>query len=325
VPIKYRKGRRMKRDILSVLDMASDFSELIDLAIKMKKERTSSKYKNALEGRTLGMIFEKPSTRTRVSLEVAMQELGGHAMYLNLNDIHLGKGETVADTARVVSRMLSAIAYRAYRHEDALSFAKNASVPVINALDDIEHPTQALADYMTIKEKKGGFKGIKVSFIGDGNNVAHSLMLGAALLGADFYIASPQGYEPKQEIVEKAKSLAKSSGATINIVHSPEEAARGADVIYTDVWVSMGKEAERENREKAFAKYQVNADLLSRAEPNKDYLFMHCLPAHRGKEVTDEIIDSKNSVVFDQAENRLHTAKALLYTLLSKEDDKKDI
>ncbi len=304
----------MKRDILSVLDMEKDLQDIIDLSIEMKG--SSNKKNWMLENKVLGMIFEKPSTRTRVSLEVAMHQLGGHSIYLNSNDLHLGKGETISDTGHVLSRMLDVITYRAYSHKDVVSLAESSSIPVVNALDDIEHPLQAVADMMTIKEKKHRLSGLKLAFIGDGNNVSNSLMLASALLGIDFYIASPKGYETKKEFVEMANKIAKDTGAKINVTNDIIEAATNADVIYTDVWVSMGEEKEKEEREKAFNAYQVNSALVKNAK--KDYLFMHCLPAHRGMEVTDEVADSKNSVIFDEAENRMHSAKAVLYTILGK-------
>ncbi len=304
----------MKRDILSVMDMEKDLLDIIDLSIEMKGSNNEENWK--LENKVLGMIFEKPSTRTRVSLEVAMHQLGGHSIYLNSNDMQLGKGETISDTGHVLSRMLDAITYRAYKHKDVVSLAESSSIPVVNALDDIEHPLQAVADIMTIKEKKHKLNGLKLAFIGDGNNVSNSLMLGSALLGIDFYIASPKGYETKKEFIERANEVAKDTGAKINLTNDPIEAAANADVIYTDVWVSMGEEKEKEERERAFRAYQVNSELVKNAK--KDYLFMHCLPAHRGMEVTDEVADSKNSVIFDEAENRMHSAKAVLYAILGK-------
>ncbi|MGC8730432.1 MAG: ornithine carbamoyltransferase [Candidatus Micrarchaeia archaeon] len=304
----------MKRDILSAKDLEKDLEDIIDLSIGFKKSRYASY--DSLRNKILAMIFEKPSTRTRTSLEVAMNQLGGHSIYMNPTEMHLGTSETISDTGHVLSRMVDAIAYRAYKHTDVVSLANSTSVPVINALDDVEHPLQIVADFMTIKEKKSHFKGLKMAFVGDGgDNVANSLMIGAALLGVDMYIASPKAYPPHNEFVDIAKKLAKGSGSTINILNDPVEAVRNADVVYTDVWISMGQEAMKGTKEKAFAGYQVNAELVSNAK--KDYIFMHCLPAHRGMEVTDEVADSINSVIFDEAENRLHSAKGVLYTLLA--------
>jgi ornithine carbamoyltransferase len=297
----------MKRDLVSILDLKEDLMDIIKLGIEIKKN--PKKYSRALDGKSLAMIFEKPSTRTRTSFEVAMTQLGGHALYMSPRDMQLGRGETIEDTAKVLSRYVDAIVYRAFDHGMMIALAKNSSVPVINALDDVEHPAQIVADLMTILEKKGRLKNLKISFIGDGNNVANSLMLGSAIVGADFYIASPKGYEIKEDYVKTAKRIA-GDKSRIVITNDPIEAARDADVIYTDVWVSMGEEEEREKRERDFKGYQVNSALVSNAK--KDYIFMHCLPAHRGLEVTSDVIDGPNSVVFDEAENRLHAQKAIL-------------
>ncbi|MCY0852198.1 MAG: ornithine carbamoyltransferase [Thermoplasma acidophilum] len=302
-----------KRDILSVLDMEKDLDEIIDLSIELKKNRYRSY--ESLRNKVLGLIFEKPSTRTRTSLEVAIDQLGGHAVYLNPSEMQLGRGETISDTGHVLSRFLDAIAYRAYDHRNVVELARSTSIPVINALDDMEHPLQIVADFMTVKEKKGRFTNLKFSYIGDGNNMANSLMLGAAILGTDIYVASPKGFEPKQEFVEKAKSIAKQHGSSVTITNDPVEAARDADVIYTDVWISMGEESKKGEKEKAFRDFQINEKLVSNAK--RDYIFMHCLPAHRGLEVTDGVADSINSVIFDEAENRLHSEKGVLYKLLS--------
>ncbi|MGC8584908.1 MAG: ornithine carbamoyltransferase [Thermoplasmata archaeon] len=302
----------MKRDILSVLDMKNDMEELINFAMEVKKN--PGKYSESLKQKSLAMIFEKPSTRTRTSFEVAMTQLGGHALYMNPKDLQLGRGETIEDTARVLSRFVNGIIYRAFDHNMMITLARNSTVPVINALDDYEHPAQILADLLTVKEKKGKLKGLKISFIGDGNNVARSLMFGCAIVGADFYLATPRGFELKNDDIEKAKSVA-GNKSKIVITNDPVEAAKDADVIYTDVWVSMGEESQREEKEKIFRNYQINAELVKHAK--KDYIFMHCLPAHRGLEVTGDVIDGPNSVVFDEAENRLHAQKALLIRLLS--------
>jgi len=304
----------MKKDLISILDIRDELEEIIDLAIELKKKQKIGEVFEPLKNRSMGMIFEKPSTRTRVSFEVAMTQLGGHALYLSPRDMQLGRGETIADTAKVLSRYVDIIIYRAYKHEMMLELAKNATIPVVNALDDMEHPCQIVADLMTIKEKKGKFKGLKLAYVGDGNNVANSLMLGAAIVGMDFYIACPEGYEPNAELLEEAKKIAKEKETKIVVTYDPKEAVKDADVIYTDVWVSMGDEAEKEKRMKVFAPYQVNEELVKLAKG--DYIFMHCLPAHRGYEVTDGVIDSRNSVVFDEAENRLHAQKAIILKLV---------
>ncbi len=300
----------MKRDLVSIIDVRDDLLDIIKLGIEVKKD---PKNYYALQGKSLAMIFEKPSTRTRTSFEVAMTQLGGHALYMSPRDMQLGRGETIEDTARVLSRYVDAIVYRAFDHNMVVSLAKNATVPVINALDDVEHPAQIVADLMTIMEKKGKLTGLKISFIGDGNNVANSLMLGSAIVGADFYIASPKGYEIKEQYTKIAREIADKRSKVV-LTNDPVEAARDADVIYTDVWVSMGEEAEKEKKEKAFRDYQVNSSLVKHAK--KDFLFMHCLPAHRGLEVTSDVIDGPNSVVFDEAENRLHAQKAILIKFL---------
>jgi ornithine carbamoyltransferase len=304
----------MKRDLISITDVRADLLDIIDMAIFLKKKSRLGEVFEPLKNKSLAMIFEKPSTRTRVSFEVAMTQLGGHALYLSPRDMQLGRGETIEDTARVLSRYVDAIVYRAYDNKMVRKLAEHATVPVINALDDREHPCQIVADLMTIMEKKGRFRGLKLAYVGDGNNVANSLLLGSAIVGMDMYLACPDGYEPPVEVVKRAKDIAEETGAEIVITHDPVEAVRDADVVYTDVWVSMGDEAEKERRERDFAPYQVNEDLVKHAKPH--YIFMHCLPAHRGYEVTDEVIDSKNSVVFDEAENRLHAQKAILLHLI---------
>jgi len=300
----------MVRHLLSMLDVRDDLMEILELAEDMKRNGHDELLKN----KSLAMIFEKPSTRTRLSFEVAMTQLGGHAIFLSPRDMQLGRGETIADTARVLSRYVDGIIYRAFDHRMVRELASHSTVPVINALDDKEHPCQIIADLLTIKEKKGDFKGLKVAYVGDGNNVANSLMLGCAMVGCEFWIACPEGYEPDKELTEEAIKISLQSGAKINIVRDPIEAVKDADVVYTDVWVSMGDEAEKEVRERIFRKYQVNSELVKYAK--RDYIFMHCLPAHRGYEVTDDVIDSENSVVWDEAENRLHAQKAILVKLM---------
>lgn len=302
----------MKRDILSAFDMKDDLEKIIDLSIELKKHRYDNP--DELKHKILGMIFEKPSTRTRVSLEVAIEQLGGHGVYLNPNDMQIGRGETVADTARVLSRFVDAISYRAFSNKNVKELAENATVPVINALDDKEHPVQIVADYMTIKEKFGSFRGRKIAYVGDGNNVANSLVAGAVILGMDISIGCPKGFEPDITIVRRAMEIASHSGAKIEIVTDPAKAVSDADAVYTDVWISMGEESQREEKERIFRNYQVTMDLMNKAK--KGAIFMHCLPAHRGLEVAAEVMDGSQSVVFEQAENRLHTEKAILLTVM---------
>ena len=302
------------RDLISIADLsAQDIRRVVDTALMMKNGRSSP----VLKGKTLALLFEKPSLRTRVSFDVAMQELGGYALYLSPAEVGLGEREPVADVARVLSRYVDAIAARTFKHETVEELARWADVPVINALSGGEHPCQALADLLTIYEKKGRWRGLVLSFVGDGNNVARSLMLGAALVGMDFRIASPQGYGISTALVDKAKSLAAASGAAIACVESPQEAVRAADVVYTDVWTSMGQEKEQAERRRAFGGYQVNAELLALASP--DAIVMHDLPARRGEEIADEVVEGPQSVVFDQAENRLHAQKAVLSLILGGE------
>ncbi|MBC7107397.1 MAG: ornithine carbamoyltransferase [Methanomassiliicoccales archaeon] len=302
----------MKRDVISVRDLEFDMDEILSMALDLKSGRV--KKEGALKGKTLAMIFEKPSTRTRVSFEVGMAQLGGHALYLSPRDLQIGRGETIADTAKVLSRYVDAIVYRAFSHEMMLELAKNATVPVINGLDDLEHPCQIVADLLTVKEKKGKLKGIKMAYVGDGNNVCNSLLLGAAIVGMDFVAACPDGYKPNDKIVADAISIAKRNKCLSKVISDPHDAVKDADVVYTDVWTSMGQEKEAEEREKVFAPYQVNSKLLANAKD--DCIVMHCLPAHRGHEITDEVIDGEQSVVFDQAENRLHAQQAILLRVI---------
>jgi len=303
----------MKRDIISMLDLEDDLMEFLELARRVKEE--PGRYSKALEGKSLGMIFEKPSTRTRVSFEVAMTQLGGHGLYLSTRDLQLGRGETVEDTAKVLSRYVDGIIYRGFSHQITRELARHSTVPVINALDDAEHPMQILADLLTVLERKGDLRGLKLAYIGDGNNVANSLAMGAAMAGMHFVIACPEGYDPNENLWREAERLARERGGKVEIVRDPLEAARGADAVYTDVWVSMGDEEERDRRLKVFRPYQVTVEVMERAK--EDAIFMHCLPAHRGEEVAQEVIDGRWSVVFDQAENRLHAQKAALLKLLS--------
>jgi ornithine carbamoyltransferase len=263
-----------------------------------------------LKGKTLGMIFEKPSTRTRVSFEVGMWQLGGYALYLSSTDLQLGRGETIGDTAQVLSRYLQGIMARVFAHQTILDLVKYSKVPVINGLSDFSHPCQGLADLFTVYEKKGRLEGLNLAYVGDGNNVAHSLLYGCSKMGMNITLGCPKGYEPDAKVIAQAKEEAKRTGCSVKVTLDPKEAVKGADVIYTDVWASMGKEKEREERIKVLKPYQVNLQLVKGAKV--DYIFMHCLPAHRGEEVVDEVADSKNSVIFDQAENRMHTQKAVM-------------
>ncbi|HET7629704.1 MAG TPA: ornithine carbamoyltransferase [Bacillales bacterium] len=298
------------KDLLTLADYSSgEIYGLLELAEQLKKES----YSPLLIGKSLGMIFEKPSTRTRVSFEVAMTQLGGHALYLNPADLQLGRGETISDTAKVLSRYVDAIMIRTFEQEKVEQLAEGADVPVINGLTNDYHPCQVLADLLTIKEKFGTIAGKTLAYIGDCNNMTHSLMIGAAKVGMNVTIVSPQGCEPSQKIFGDAKQTAAGTGAAITLTNDPVEAVETADVIYTDVWTSMGDEETSERIEK-LEPFQVNAKLWAHAK--KSPIFMHCLPAHRGQEVSAEIIDGPNSVVFDQAENRLHAQKALLTALI---------
>ena len=302
----------MKKDLLSVADLnRREIEGLVEKARRMKKEAPMS----LLSRRTLALLFEKPSLRTRVSFEMAMYQLGGNSIYLSPEEVGVGKREAVADVARVLSRYVDAIAARTFSQETLGILAGYSSVPVINALSDLEHPCQALADLLTIYEKKGKLRGLTLAFIGDGNNVANSLFLSACLVGMNFRFASPQGYEVRKGVLSKGREFAALSGSRIQLSNDHCKAAKGADVIYTDVWVSMGQEAEAKRRRRAFSGYQVDDKLLSLAK--KDVLFMHPLPAHHGEEISVGLLDDPRSVVFDQAENRLHLQKALLVRLLS--------
>lgn len=314
-PAKEIKNALKGRHLLTLTDFTQkEILFLIEYALELKAMQKSGEANRLLEGKTLGMIFEKSSTRTRVSFETGMFQFGGHALFLGKNDIHLGKGETVADTAKVLSRYLDGIMIRTFEHEKAEELAQNASIPIINGLTDDFHPCQVLADFVTIYEKKGSLNGNKLAFVGDGHNMANSLLLGCALMGIDYSIAVPEGYEVQTEIFKQAKQLAEKSGATIEQTNDPKSAVAQADIVYTDVWTSMGHESESQKRSQAFSKYQVNGKLVQYA--NSDYLFMHCLPAVRGREMTADIIDGPNAVVFDQAENRLHAQKAVLASLM---------
>lgn len=304
------------RDLLELDDYSTEeIMYLIESAIELKRKQKSGEVYHPLKGKTIGLIFEKSSTRTRVSFEVGMFQLGGHALFLSKNDIQLGRGETVGDTAQVMSRYLDGIMIRTFGHDKVEDLAKYADIPVINGLSDAAHPCQVLADFQTVYEHKGTLKGLKLAFVGDGNNMAHSLMIGGAKLGVHVYVAGPEGYEPDPAVVAQAKAIAAETGAEIVVTRSAEDAVRDADVIYTDVWASMGFEEEQKARELAFKDYQVNEELVKLAK--KDYLFLHCLPAHREEEVSTGVIDGPNSVIFDQAENRLHAQKALMAALMA--------
>jgi ornithine carbamoyltransferase len=301
----------MKKDFLTVLDLSPDeFNGLIKRSIELKSGVDANKC--PLIGKSIGLLFEKSSTRTRVSLEVGVYQLGGKSIYMNPKEIQIGRGETIHDSAKVLSRYLNGIIIRTYSHNTLTEFASYASIPVVNGLSDLHHPCQALADLMTVYEKKGKLKGLRLAFIGDGNNVAHSLIEAASLTGMHIILACPKGYEPDPDVLKKART---SSSGQITVIREPAEAAANADVVYTDVWVSMGQEKEAARKKRKFRKYQINGELLSHAK--KDALVLHCMPAHRGEEITDEVMDSPQSAVFDQAENRLHTQKALLEFLLT--------
>jgi len=299
------------KDLLSISDLTSeDVRLLISDAVDMK----AAGWLSVLSGKTLALLFEKPSLRTRVSFEVAMRQLGGQAIYLSPAEVGLGERESVSDVARVISRYVDAIVVRTFSHQTLEILASYSNVPVINALSDLEHPCQALADLFTIYEKKGELDGLTLAFVGDGNNVAHSLLLAASLVGMNFRIASPSGYKVQDEILHLAREYAVDNGTEVFCTEEPRSAVSGADVVYTDVWASMGQEAEAEERRQIFANYQVNSELLSLAK--EDAIFMHPLPAHHGEEVAEGILDSPVSVVFDQAENRMHLQKALLAEIL---------
>ncbi len=301
------RGRSL--DSLSHLTR-EDLEQILKTSELLKYQLLRGEPHPLLKGKTLAMIFEKPSTRTRVSFEVGTWQLGGYALYLSAGDLQLGRGETIADTAQVLSRYVDGIMARVFAHQTIVDLVKYSRVPVINGLSDFTHPCQGLADLFTVYEKKGRLSGLKLAYVGDGNNVAHSLLYGCSKVGMNITLACPKGYEPDPNVVSEAKEEGKRIGCRVNVTSDPREAVRQADVVYTDVWASMGKEKEREQRIKIFKPYQINEKLVKVAK--KDYLFMHCLPAHRGEEVTDDVADSKNSVIFDQAENRLHTQKAVM-------------
>ncbi len=315
------KAKLPKKDLVSVADFSvPEIAALFKSAIKMKAAKNKARAPKPLAGQTLAIILQKPSTRTTVSFSVGMAQLGGFPLILNSQDMQMRRGETLADTARTLSLFVDALMIRANRHEDIAELAKHASIPIINGLSDKEHPCQILGDLLTIYEQKKfkrieDLKKIKIAYLGDGNNVAHSLILACAMFGMEIVVASPKNYEPEKEFVQKGNEVARSTGARIAVMADPMQAVAGADVIYTDVWASMGKEEEREHRKQIFMPYQLNAPLLAFCKP--DVRVMHCLPAHRGEEITDEVLDGPRSVVFEQAENRLHIQKAILLRLLS--------
>ncbi len=287
-----------------------DIKTVLDLADELKELQRNREEHRLLPGRTLGMIFQKPSTRTRVSFEVGINQLGGHGLYLRADDLQLGRGETIKDTAVVLSRYLDAIMIRTYSQDDVEELAQYASIPVINGLTDVAHPCQALADLMTIRERMGRLSGVKVAYLGDGNNVCASLMLGASKFGMRFIAATPPGYEPEENVVKSARRSAVQSGGTVELTGDPRAAARGADVLYTDVWTSMGQDAERERRLKDLAGFGIDAEMVSSAA--SEAIVLHCLPAHYGEEITEEVLYGPQSAAWDEAENRLHAQKALL-------------
>jgi ornithine carbamoyltransferase len=301
------------RDLLSLVDLSPGEIDLI-----LKRSSILARQKRVpqrLKSKNVALIFQKPSTRTRVSFETAVAQLGGHPIYLSWNEMQLGRGETISDTAKVLDRYVNAIMARVYAHDDLVVLAENANAPVINGLSDRHHPCQILADLLTLIQYKKRLKGLKLAYIGDGNNVCNSLLIGCAKTGVNIAVARPQGYGPDPEAVKHAKEAAEASGASVSIVEDPEEAVKAADAIYTDTFVSMGMEKEKETRLSAFIpKYQVNRALLSHAKPGA--IFLHCLPAHRGEEVTEEVIDGPHSAIWDEAENRLHTARGLLSLIM---------
>ena len=303
----------MKKDFISILDISkAELEGILTEAEKLKRQKKAGAPHALLAGKTLAMIFEKASTRTHISFEVGMNELGGHALFLNARDMQIWRGEEIRDTARAASRYVSAIMIRAYKHSTIEEFAKYATIPVINGLSDLEHPCQLLADIMTMKEHFGSVRDLKVAWVGDGNNVCNSLILSTVLTEYDVTVATPKGYEPDDAIVKKARSL----GGHVTLVRKPEDAVKDADVIVTDTWISMGDDKERDVRLEVFKQYTVDASLLRHASP--DARVLHCLPAHRGQEIADEVMEGGQSLVWDEAENRLHAQKALLVWLLKK-------
>ena len=305
----------MVKHLLSMGDLSEkEIDSILEKASHLKKQRSLGVLSDELRGKTIALIFEKPSTRTRVSFEIGIHELGGNPLFLSAQELQLSRGETIADTAKTLSRYVHGIVARVTSHDYLIELSKHSTIPVINALSPLEHPCQTFADILTILERKGKLKGLKVAWVGDGNNVCNSLLLGCTLVGMGITIACPKGYEPNAGVVRKARKNATDSGSKVEILREPIKAVTDADVVYTDVFISMGMEKERKQRLKDFRGYRVDSKLLKRAKD--DVIFLHCLPAHRGEEVTDEVIDGPHSVVFDQAENRLHVQKALLISLI---------
>jgi len=305
----------MKKDLISIKDLTAEgIKDIFNLTDKLKKNK--SKFRKALSGKTIALIFQKPSNRTRVSFEVGMFQLGGNSLYLAPNEINLGVRESIADVAKTLSRYVDGIVLRTFEHKNCLEMAKVATVPLINGLSDFSHPCQALADLYTVKEKLKILKNITLAYVGDGNNVCNSLLFICAKLGVNMNVASPKGYEPDSSVLRDALAFGQTSGASINLFSSSSSAVKGADVIYTDVWASMGQEDEAGKRKELFKDFQVNKNLTALAK--KDVLIMHCLPAHRGEEITEDVLDSKNAVIFDEAENRMHVQKAILIKLLGR-------
>jgi ornithine carbamoyltransferase len=305
----------MNKDFISIHDITRyEFHELLDLAIEIKEN--PDKYRKTLKDQVLAMVFEKPSLRTRMTFEVGMHELGGKGIYLSPAEIQIGKRETVEDVAHNLERWVDGIMIRTFGHDNVVRLARASSVPVINGLSDLSHPCQGMADFLTIREKKGGLAGVKLTYVGDGNNVCHSLMLAAAKAGTAMTVGTPKGFEPNPAIAKLALEDGKETGFSLVITNDPKEAVRNADAVYTDVWASMGQESEKEARAKIFAPFQVSPALMALAKP--DAIFLHCLPAHREEEVSAAVFESPQSVVFDQAENRLHAQKAIMATLMGK-------
>jgi ornithine carbamoyltransferase len=305
------------RDFVSIDDLSGEeLTEVLDFALELKGRSQSGDRPPLLPGTVLALLFEKPSLRTRVTFEVGMVQLGGHAIYLAPSDVQMGSRESVPDVARNLERWVDGIMSRTFAHRTVEALAEHASIPVINGLSDLEHPCQALADLLTIRERVGQVRDVRAAWVGDGNNVCHSFLLGCAKLGVHLSVATPKPYGPNRAVLARAQEIAAQTGATITVGNDPPEAVRDAQVVYTDVWVSMGQESERSAKLKAFAGFQINSELLARAAP--DVVVLHCLPAHRGEEITDEVLDGPHSAVFDQAENRLHAQKALLAKLLQR-------
>lgn len=303
----------MKKDLISIKNLSqAEIEEIFSLTDELKKDK--AKFSNVLLGKTLALIFQKPSNRTRVSFEVGMYQLGGNSIYLGPDEINLGVRESIEDVAKTLSRYVDGIVLRTFAHKNVVEMAKHSAVPVINGLSDFSHPCQALADIYTIKEKLKILDEVTFAYVGDGNNVCNSLLYACSKMGMNMNVATPKGYEPDTEVLNEAKKIALTQNKKINFFHDPFKAVREVDVIYTDVWASMGQEKEAEKRKKIFKAFQINHKLVKLAK--KDVLIMHCLPAHRGEEITDEVMDSANSVIFDQAENRMHVQKAILIKLL---------